>query len=198
MFCKPTLLAALLLPIALGACMAEDKHIDEPSVEIPRFDPSHGQPSSEFSRVSCQSNLFSSPDFSLLDQYSTIDSAITIPSFILSPYQDAKVSFEIRLEGSEVKTVALSFGEQFCWLRGNKTSFDYQESSSTLYYDFETMAVEPGAWYPIESKAPLSYLASSSFIGSGFQIRLLERGEFHLRNLTVTHGSDETQTVLIP
>lgn len=194
--------AICLIPLSLLGCMAEDKDpggdpIDPPA--MPRFDPNYGRPNDAYNRVNCITgitigNQFATPDYTLYDEYSDHGQFI-IPTSRLQPYDDVTVSFEIKVE-DEPKTVAFSFGEQFCWWWSIDT-VTYQWRADTAYYDFETTLITPNEWQAVEISNEIFDLASGSFVESGFVIRLMEIGGFNLRNVKITHA-DGSEDVLVP
>lgn len=195
--------AICLIPLSLLGCMAEDKDpasgsIDPPAV--PRFDADYGRPSELFRRVNCiagitTGNQFATPDYTLYDEFSD-HWQFVIPTLRLQFFDDVTVSFEIKVE-DEAKTVAFSFGEQFCWWWAGVATSTFEWRSATAYYDFETALITPNEWQAVEISKEIFDLASSSYEEIGFVIRLTEDGSFNLKNVKIKR-TDGSEDVLVP
>lgn len=178
--------------LILSGCTAQDQDNAKLATltKPENFAPNYNKPGDQYKRFACDAsyNRFLRRNFS--DLSDTLLSNLNI-SLLLGDTSKTKVSFEIYAIGTEPKTMALSFGEQFCWKLDNTWTWSIQ------YHDFETQKIEPEKWQAFESTAELWNLASGGSPDYGLQVRLVESGSFKIRNLKLTQPTGEV-SLLIP
>jgi hypothetical protein len=189
---KNKIILAAACSLILCACAAQDKD-DTKLATLTKpesFALNYNKPNDQYKRFPCDAsyNGFLRRNFS--DLSDTLMSNLNI-SLLLGDTSKAKVSFEIYAIGTEPKTMALSFGEQFCW------KLDTTWTWSIQYHDFETLKIEPEKWQAFESTAELWNLASGGSPDYGLQVRLVELSSFKIRNLKLTQPTGEV-SLLIP